>query len=61
MENPKVMILATMETFRFMDPGEEGWKEAWRHEGTEGGGGEDRKSPVEQCFQDAKNKCPVER
>lgn len=37
MENPKVMILATMETFRFMDPGLGGdvvvvgwmgWKEA---------------------------------
>lgn len=29
MENPKVMIPAIMETFRFMDWGW-GWKEEWR-------------------------------
>ena len=41
MENPKVMIPATMETFRFMDL-RGGGKEEWR-EGIEGGGGQDKK------------------
>lgn len=40
MENPKVMIPATMETFRFMDL-RGGGKEEWR-EGIEGGGGQDK-------------------
>lgn len=41
MENPKVMIPATMETFRFMDL-RGGGKEEWR-ERIEGGGGQDKK------------------
>ena len=41
MENPKVMIPATMETFRFMDL-RGGGKEEWREE-IEGAGGQDKK------------------
>ena len=64
MENPKVMILATMETFRFMDPaagvgvGLEGSMEARWDQGRRWGG--QKRLRVNNVFK-MPERCPVER
>lgn len=61
MENPKVMILATMETFRFMDPGGgdvEGWV-GRKHGGTREEVGRTEQVECNHVFKTPKTNAPL--